>query len=202
MDELIRPMTATVRRHRLAREAQRAMKPKVLIVCLAAVLAGQALAKPPAETVFISPSGEAFRPTATETGFEAWFAIVDTNHDGRIDRAEFRSDADRYFKRLDTDKDGDIDGFEIAAYEKQMAPMLDLDGRGFSSGRNSDIKAVSLLIDPEPVSGADLDLSSHISLSEWLAVADRRFDALDTRRQGWLTRDELAALLAKNGGGR
>lgn len=145
--------------------------------------------------VFISPSGEPFWPKAgAADGFDAWFARV-AGKDGRIDRAGFRADAEQYFHRLDTDGDGVIDGFEIAAYEKSVAAVLDIDGQGFASGGGAAIKAGSLLDDPEPVSGADTALNSHITLAEWLAAADRRFALLDDKGRGWLEHDQLKARL-------
>ncbi|HEY7900679.1 MAG TPA: hypothetical protein VIC25_05790 [Caulobacteraceae bacterium] len=148
---------------------------------------------PPA---FVSPSGEPFRPTAqAPDGFAAWFARVDARHDGRIDRSEFRADAAAFFKRLDGNGDGVVDGFEIAAYEKSVAAELDIAGQGFARGGSEDV--VSLLSDPEPVSSADLKLDSHITLAEWLAVADQRFDLLDVKHQGYLTEESLRSLLPK-----
>ena len=169
----------------------------LLWTALAAGPPATAAAPPPKPPpVFVSPFGELFHPTApAPDAFEAWFARVDTNHDGRIDRAEFRADAEQFFRDLDTDHDGSIDGFEIAAYEKSVAADLDIGGQGFARGGSEHV--VSLLSDPEPVSSADLKLTSHIDLAEWLAVADQRFDMLDSRGQGFLTRDGLRALLPK-----
>ena len=47
------------------------------------------------------------------------------------------------------------------------------------------------------MSSADLALNSRITLAEWLQAADRRFDLLDKKRQGFLTRVDLIALLPK-----
>jgi len=177
------------------------MKPSVLLL-LSLVAPFAAAAQPgvaPAR-VFISPSGEPFRPNAAAPdGFEAWFARVDAKHDGRIDRAEFRSDAAQFFKQLDTDGDGVIDGFEVSAYERTVAPELDISGQGFARGGSSTVQVASLLSEPEPVSGADVNLDSHITLAEWLAAADRRFDMLDTKHLGYLSHDALKALLPKAG---
>lgn len=157
---------------------------------------GWAAQPPKAPAVFVSPFGELFHPSAqAPDAFGIWFARVDANHDGRIDRVEFRADAEQYFKRLDTDGNGVIDGFEIAAYEKSVATDLDIGGQGFARGGSEDV--VSLLSDPEPVSSADLKLNAHITLAEWLAVADQRFDMLDAKHQGYLSRESLFALLPK-----
>jgi hypothetical protein len=167
--------------------------PFLLLALFAAPLAGMAQTRPP--PVFISPSGEPFRPAAgAPEPFDAWFAQADANHDGRIDRGEFRADAGRFFQRLDTDHDGVIDGFEVGAYEKSVAPELNIDGQGFA-GRGG--ATVALLSEPEPVSGADTDLNSRITQAEWLAAADRRFDLLDAHHQGFLAHDALKALLPK-----
>ena len=48
-----------------------------------------------------------------------------------------------------------------------------------------------LLNEPEPVSAADLNLDSRITLAEFLLMADRRFDLLDTKHQGYLTLADL-----------
>jgi Ca2+-binding EF-hand superfamily protein len=160
-----------------------------------AALGAPAPPKPP--PVFVSPFGELFHPMPqANDAFDQWFARVDANHDGRIDRVEFRADAERYFKHLDADGNGVIDGFEIAAYEKSVAADLDVGGQGFARGGSEDV--VSLLSDPEPVSSADLKLNAHITLAEWLAVTDQRFNMLDVKHQGYLRREELRALLPKS----
>jgi hypothetical protein len=47
--------------------------------------------------------------------------------------------------------------------------------------------AYSLLSIAEPVAGADMDLDGKISLAEFRAAADRRFQLLDTKQLGYLT---------------
>jgi hypothetical protein len=170
------------------------MRAAVFGFVLALAMAGPVIAAAQVG-VFISPSGEPFWPTAAAPdGFDAWFARV-AGKDGRIDRAAFRADATQFFHHLDADGDGVIDGFEIAAYEKSVAAVLDIDGQGFASRRGDTIKASSLLDDPEPVSSADTALNSHITLAEWLAAADHRFDILDDKHRGWLDHDGLRAKL-------
>jgi len=176
----------------------------LVAVCVAGNVTGAPpIPNPAAGRVFISPSGEPFRPTpGAPDPFEAWFAHADTNHDGKIDREEFRADAGRFFKQLDADNDGVIDGFEIAAYERSVAPELAVDGQGLSGDDPQGAPAVALLSEPEPVSGADSDLNSRINLAEWIAAADRRFDLLDKKKQGYLDHDALVALLPKPGKAR
>jgi Ca2+-binding EF-hand superfamily protein len=174
------------------------MKASALALFVLALPLAAGAARPAApDPVFISPSGEPVRPTPqAPDAFEAWFARLDARHDGKVDRTEFRADAEQFFKRLDVNGDGVIDGFEIAAYEKTVAPELDIAGQGFARGGSENV--ISLLSDPEPVSSADLQLNAHITLDEWLTVADRRFDLLDVKHQGYLTRDGLRALLPKS----
>jgi hypothetical protein len=167
------------------------------LILVAAPLAGLAAPKPPRpDPIFITPSGETIHPTtAAPDAFATWFDRLDQRHEGHIDRAEFRADAEQFFHKLDVNGDGAIDGFEIAAYEKSVAADLDIAGQGFAFGSSEN--TISLLSDPEPVSSADLNLNAHITLAEWLNVADRRFDMLDAKHQGFLTRESLDKLLPK-----
>jgi len=158
--------------------------------------ANAATSRPPLK-VFISPSGEPFRPGPhARDPFDVWFDKADADHDGRIDRAEFRADAEAFFKILDTNGDGVIDGFEIAAYETKIAPELSAAAEAHAVSFSSDEPAM-LLPDPEPVSSADLRLDSRITRAGWLQVADHRFDLLDRKRQRFLDRESLIALLPK-----
>jgi hypothetical protein len=51
-----------------------------------------------------------------------WFKQADLNHDGVIDREEFRADHAGFFDALDADGNGYLDGPEIAFYEKRVLP--------------------------------------------------------------------------------
>lgn len=76
----------------------------------------------PARTrLFISPSGEPFRG---ENGLGDWLTRADANHDGAVSLAEFRADAQRFFKVLDVNGDGVVDGFEMQAYERDVVPEI------------------------------------------------------------------------------
>ncbi len=86
-------------------------------------------------SLFVSPSGEPFRAAAGEPYPVArWFAQADLNHDGRLDRAEFRADAERFFATLDLNGDGVLEQAEVARYERDLVPEI-LAGAGrLSSG--------------------------------------------------------------------
>lgn len=76
-------------------------------------------------SLFISPSGQPFRsPGGQPYPVVRWFAQVDKKGDGRIDRAEFRADAEAFFRTLDTNHDGVIDPFELQAYENHVVPEI------------------------------------------------------------------------------
>jgi hypothetical protein len=97
-------------------------------------LAGPAPPPYPPGRMFLSPSGEPFRPSAQAPDpFAAWFAKADANHDGHIDRAEFRADAQAFFKLVDANGDGVIDGFEVNAYEHKIAPELAAEVENFGA---------------------------------------------------------------------
>jgi len=94
----------------------------------------------PRVRLFISPMGEPFRGP---DGFGTWLVGADADHDGAVTLAEFRADAERFFRVLDTDGNGYIDGFEMQAYERERVPEIGAvavdeggrgGGRGFGGG--------------------------------------------------------------------
>lgn len=105
----------------------------LVATALVVAAAAQALARPipppppspPGTQLFVSPCGKPFRaPPGQPYPVEAWFAAADANHDGKVDIAELRADADGFFKQLDEDHDGVVDGFEITDYEHQILPEM------------------------------------------------------------------------------
>ncbi|WP_374390163.1 hypothetical protein [Sandaracinobacter sp.] len=53
-----------------------------------------------------------------------WFAGADSDRDGRLTRAEFLADANRYFTQLDSNGNGQLDAAEVDAYEAGvLAPL-------------------------------------------------------------------------------
>ena len=64
-------------------------------------------------------------------------------------------------------------------------------GRGGARG------IAQLIDEPEPVTGADFNLDSHITMAEWMRATDQRFDLLDTAKTGRLTLDQLREKVAE-----
>ncbi|WP_158913093.1 hypothetical protein [Caulobacter sp. S45] len=177
--------------------------------------------------LFISPCGEPFRSKAGDPyPVVAWFQKADANKDGHIDKAEFRADAEAFFKVLDRDHDGIVDDAEVSYYEHQIvpdvmgaAPSARLDGRpaliltalaqdsgggasGSSKIREDDLPyqgagAYGLLNDAEPVRSADRTFNGQIKLADFLARADHNFEALDVEGRGYVTLDDLPFTLAQ-----
>ena len=169
---------------------------------------------PTPPSLFISPCGQPFRSATGEPYPVArWFAQVDRDGDGRIDRKEFRADAEAFFRVLDRNHDGVIDGFEVSGYEHDVVPEILGSYGGVAPEAHEDAKgggrrrdraapppdlyatqgaAVYELIDkPEPVSAADTELTGHITLAAFLAEADHDFDVLDKTGRGYLTLADL-----------
>jgi hypothetical protein len=76
-------------------------------------------------SLFISPCGKPYR---AELGapypVTVWFAEADTNHDGFLERGEFRADAAAFFAILDSNHDGVIDPTEVKVYEHTIVPEI------------------------------------------------------------------------------
>lgn len=64
-------------------------------------------------------------------------------------------------------------------------------GGGRGEGGLTGGSLYGLLPDPEPVRSADSNLDYRITLKEWMAAADRRFDLLDTAHNGRVARAGL-----------
>jgi hypothetical protein len=185
--------------------------------------------------LFISPCGRPYRAGPGEAyPVAAWFARADTNHDGCLDRGEFRADAAAFFGILDSNHDGVIDTDEVKVYEHDIVPeilrgaplheamgeaklflaqfggggggMGGGGGRGGGSHKTqpqtpttpqeplSEMVGAApygLLAEPEPVTAADTEFNGRITLAEFLAPADRRFDALDVDGQGRIALKDL-----------
>jgi hypothetical protein len=93
----------------------------------------------PLPNVFISLSGEPFRaePGAPYPVVD-WFARADSDHDGRLSKAEAQADALRFFDQLDENHDGVLDGLEVQDYEQKVAPEILPQIAGLHAGEGMD----------------------------------------------------------------
>ncbi|WP_254602060.1 EF-hand domain-containing protein [Sphingomonas bacterium] len=171
-------------------------------------------ARPGTPPIFIAPMGEPFRAAPGQAyPSAAWFTAADRNRDGRIDRAEFVADADRFFRLLDRDHDGRLTPEEITAYEADVAPEIALyavrgremvaPGRRAPRNGESDYGGpmgaggYSWLNIPEPVASADADIDRVVTEREFAGAAGRRFETLDAAGNGVLTLKDLPSTPAQ-----
>ena len=90
--------------------------------------------------LFISPAGKPYRAEDRQPyPIAVWFAVADTDHDGRLTREEFRADAAAFFRELDTNHDGMIDGFEVQHYEREVAPEINPEISALQFGEGMDL---------------------------------------------------------------
>jgi hypothetical protein len=168
--------------------------------------------------VFFSPAGEPFHggpgPDAPYA-LKAWFDAADANHDGKLDRVEFLSDAERFFRIVDQDKNEIISSPENTRYEQVLAPeILRFDqrlsggqgrprrpagggGEDGSTGPQTYVKTTqgaaqySLIGEPQPIRACDDNLDYKVTLKEWTMANTQRFALLDRNHDGVLEMSEL-----------
>ncbi len=200
------------------------MARRLLLLAAASLLAGPAVAQqmqtPEAAgftQLFISPCGEPYRGRPGDPyPVVLWFRQADANHDGAVDRVEFRADHAGFFDALDADANGYLDGAEVAFYEHKVVPdvmqsenlslrsgLILVQGR--AAGPQGQINEArrqaprvlygaapyGLIPEAEPVRAADTDLNGRVTKAEFLAAADRRFARLDGNGDSRLELAEL-----------
>ncbi len=173
----------------------------------------EAAPQPPPQQLFLSPSGQPFRAARNQAyPTPQWFAQADADRDGRLTRAEFRADAEAWFKVIDADGDGLVGMPEATRWEDDLVPELARNPGGAGGGRrgppgrnelqtySQGAAPYSLINEPHPIRGADTDLSFSVSLAEWRAAADRRFAVLDADGDGAVALTDLRLTLAQRTG--
>ena len=139
-----------------------------------------------------------------------FFKQLDENGDGVIDGFEASDYEHKIVPELAEQAEGRLTGQfgprdrgaqteerPPKAGQRATEPHRESHGAGPGGGPGRGGRGIAQLIDePEPVTGADFDLDSHITMAEWLRATDQRFDLLDTAKTGRLT---LEALRVKMG---
>ncbi len=151
--------------------------------------------------LFISPAGRPYRSASGQPyPVVAWFRSADTDHDGKLDKAEFRADAEAFYHVLDRNGDGLVTDDEIAFYETTLVPELGAAGQAADADLsdktklNPDLQGAApyaLINDAEPVRSADDSFIGRLTLKSFLARADHNFDVLDEHQRGYLTLEDL-----------
>lgn len=139
-----------------------------------------------------------------------YFKTLDENGDGVIDGFEASDYEHKIVPELAEQAEGRLPG-QFAARDRDgqsedrpkpgqrgTEPHREAHGAGPRGGPGRDGRGIAQLVDePEPVTGADFNLDSHITEAEWLRATDQRFDLLDTAHTGRLTLDGLRAKMAE-----
>ncbi len=133
----------------------------------------------------------------------AFFRTLDTNHDGVIDGFEVQAYeqnvAPEILPHIENLRPGE--GFDPNV---DLADQRNTERQGSSGGGRGGFQmrqpreakgetgaqgaaVYSLINQPEPVAAADADFDGKITLAEFEAAADRHFEILDTKQQGYLT---------------
>ncbi len=142
----------------------------------------------------------------------AFFKTLDENGDGVIDGFEAGDYERKIAPELAQQAEGSLPGQfgprEHGGRTDDHAPpksgVLSIEPHRDSADAGPEGKGgrgargiAQLLDEPEPVTGADLQLDGRITLEEWLRATDRRFELLDTAKTGRLTLDGLRVKMAE-----
>jgi hypothetical protein len=138
---------------------------------------------------------------------DAFFHTLDTNHDGVIDGFEVQAYeqtvAPEILPHIENLRAGEgfdpnVDLADQRNSERQV-PTGQRRG-GFQMSQPREVKGetgaqgaavYSLINQPEPVAAADADFDGKVTLPEFEAAADRHFEILDTKQQGYVTLADL-----------
>lgn len=133
---------------------------------------------------------------------EAFFHELDANHDGIVDGFEIQAYEQKIVPEILPRVEGLAagEGMDLSLGKgrpRDAGPEIGATrgGRGgpprAGDQRPQGAGLFGLLNEPEPVAAADADFDGRVSLSEFLAAADRRFAALDAKHLGYLTLADL-----------
>jgi hypothetical protein len=141
------------------------------------------------------------------------FAAADTNKDGTVTLAEFQAiiagrreqAISERFAAIDADHNKALSYEEFARWQRSLGSTVLAEGSGsvdgivaeqiqLQAGRTRDSQAIARVLEPlssTAIAAANTNYDAGVSLAELVAYEDKRFDALDTNKDGWLNDDEL-----------
>lgn len=115
---------------------------------------------------------------APTTGLDQEFAMMDTNKDGKISADEHRAGAMAMFEKMDANKNGTVTADEMAAAHKTVTGKV---------AQKMDMSA------PDKIKAVDGDGDGRLTAAEHASASDVMFAKMDTNKDGFLTRQEMAA---------
>jgi len=131
---------------------------------------------------------------------DRWFSVVDADHDGFAEPAETAAIHAKVmpWDQAKEDRDRDEEAAMLREQQDDEArareqPQRDRMGNQIPFQKSTPRRQVGVSIDLDPIMAADTNLDNKVSKDEFMAMADRHFDALDVKRDGMLTQDEVAA---------
>ena len=120
------------------------------------------------------------------------FDRIDADHNGKIDKQEFRGAVEKMFDKLDKNKDGRLDREEFRALKipdaDRIFDKLDKNGGGTISREQFILQSM------ERFNKMDENGDGLIDKREYRRAAARLFERLDKNKDGYLDRDEFRAL--------
>lgn len=181
------------------------LRPLLLSVLSAVVLAGCVLGRPPepkapARQWVDSPNGE---PLPFRAGQEdcrgalaAWFSRADRNGDGVVDIDEMQADAARWFAAADLNHDGQITADELTAMRQRLAPEPPPEAETAPPGRPRVGRPQARL---DPVMQADANADFRVSAVEYRAYVAAQF--AERASGAGLTQGETLKACRRDSGG-
>ena len=132
-----------------------------------------------------------------------WFSVVDVDHDGFAEPAETAAIHAKIMPWDQAKADRDREEEEAILRDQMDAearareqPQRDRMGNPLPAANYPTRRRPGVSIDLDPVMAADANLDNRVSKDEFMAMADRHFDALDTNHDGFLSQAEVVAKCA------
>jgi len=150
-------------------------------------------------TMALAQTGPGTKGPGTGERFRTqFFERLDTNKDGKITKAEYEASRAADFKAADKNGDGKITADELQAARGDRAKRGDRADRGDRPGRGERAGRADRGINFERADAAKKGFLTQEDLTKlrsarFEAALKKRFEGLDTNRDGKLTADELPA---------
>ncbi|HVJ00859.1 MAG TPA: hypothetical protein VM662_01675 [Sphingomonas sp.] len=141
-------------------------------------------------------AGFAATPAAAQHAGDAFLAAFDTDHDGRLTRAEYDNARDVRFKATDADHDGAISEAEyVAEFSARLEQQLASSGR--SEEKKKEERQRQIRQTHVRFGVLDTDKNGRIARDEYDRVAARSFAEQDADKDGVVAASDVTATAAR-----